>query len=431
MPFVDQERVSLQSDKTRPAALRDRPAGWSLRSALRFLAIWGPGLLVMIADTDPGNVVTAAQSGAVWGYRLLPLMLLLIVPLYFVQELTVRLGIFAGRGFGAIVRETFGRGWAMVAAATLLIAAVGSLVTEFTGVAGIGEIYHIPRFASLAAATALVIAIALSGSYRRIERIALMIGAFEVAFLVIAWQSNPSLTRMAHEALDQPVLHPDFGFLAAAIIGASFNPWMVFYQQSAVIERKLGAADYRAARWDTAFGAVLTQCLSAAVLIAAAATLGRKSPGLELTSVGQISDAFASVSPDISRLVFSMGVLGAALVAVIVSSMAVTWGIGEILGFDHAGRSSTPLWFRGGYVLAVAGSAVFVLLVQNLIWLNIAVQVANAILLPVILVLLIALARRSLPPERRPAGGEYAAIVLCSGTAAAAGVLGVIGFLRG
>ena len=107
-----------------------------------------------------------------------------------------------------MVQETFGRGCAMVAAATLLIAAIGSLVTEFTGVAGIGEIYHIPRFLSLAAATALVIAIALSGSYRRIERIALMIGAFEAAFFVIAWQSNPNFSRMSREAFDCPCCIP-------------------------------------------------------------------------------------------------------------------------------------------------------------------------------------------------------------------------------
>ena len=57
-----------------------------------WIGVWGPGLLVMLADTDAGNVVTAAQAGAQWGYRLLPLLLLLIPMLYMVQELTVRLG---------------------------------------------------------------------------------------------------------------------------------------------------------------------------------------------------------------------------------------------------------------------------------------------------------------------------------------------------
>jgi Mn2+/Fe2+ NRAMP family transporter len=57
----------------------------------RLIAVWGPGLLVMLADTDAGNVVTGAHSGAQWGYSLLPLVLLLISMLYMVQELTGRL----------------------------------------------------------------------------------------------------------------------------------------------------------------------------------------------------------------------------------------------------------------------------------------------------------------------------------------------------
>ncbi len=46
-------------------------------SPIASIAVWGPGLLVMLADTDAGNVVTAAQAGAQWGYRLVPLLLLL------------------------------------------------------------------------------------------------------------------------------------------------------------------------------------------------------------------------------------------------------------------------------------------------------------------------------------------------------------------
>jgi NRAMP (natural resistance-associated macrophage protein)-like metal ion transporter len=75
---------------------------------LRLIAVWGPGLLVMLADTDAGNVVTAAQSGAQWGYHLLPLILILTPLLYMLQELTVRLGMYTGRGHGELIRERFG-----------------------------------------------------------------------------------------------------------------------------------------------------------------------------------------------------------------------------------------------------------------------------------------------------------------------------------
>jgi hypothetical protein len=77
---------------------------------LRRISVWGPGLLVMLADTDAGNVVTGAQAGARWGYRLLPLLLVLMPMPYMVQELTVRLGIYTGRGHGELIRERFGVG---------------------------------------------------------------------------------------------------------------------------------------------------------------------------------------------------------------------------------------------------------------------------------------------------------------------------------
>ena len=91
-------------------------AAWFVRS----IAVWGPGLLVMLADTDAGNVVTAAQGGAEWGYRLLPFIILLIPMLYMVQELTVRLGVATGLGHGELIRARFGprRAWlAMLALA--------------------------------------------------------------------------------------------------------------------------------------------------------------------------------------------------------------------------------------------------------------------------------------------------------------------------
>ena len=105
----------------------------------------GPGLVVMLADTDVGSIITAAQSGVQWGYRLLLLQLLLMPVLYIVQELTVRLGIFTGKGHGELIRSTFGAGWAWVSVSGLGIATIGALITEFSGVAGVGELFGVPR----------------------------------------------------------------------------------------------------------------------------------------------------------------------------------------------------------------------------------------------------------------------------------------------
>lgn len=81
-------------------------AGTTMRGRprwLRFLAVAGPGMVVMLADTDAGSLVTAAQSGAESGYRLLLLQAVMVPILFVVQELTVRLGMLGASLVAAIV----------------------------------------------------------------------------------------------------------------------------------------------------------------------------------------------------------------------------------------------------------------------------------------------------------------------------------------
>jgi Mn2+/Fe2+ NRAMP family transporter len=361
----------------------------------------------MLADTDAGNVVTAAQAGAQWGYRLLPLLLLLVPMLYMVQELTVRLGLFTGRGHGELIRQYFGPVWAWVSA-------IGSLITEFTGIAGIGEIYGVPRVFALTAAVAALLAVAGTGSYRRVERAAIVIGLFELAFFFVAWRAFDDRATVWRDIVDIPVGNSAFLYLTAAVVGAVFNPWMVFYQQSAVVDKRLKPADYSAARWDTACGALLTQLLTAAILIAAAATLGAQGSSTGLESVGEISEALTPVlGGTAGRLVFGVGVLGAAVVAAIVSSLALAWGLGEVAGYRRS-LENHPFeapWFYGIYAVFLVASAMLVGMMGNLVWLNVAAQVLNVFLLPLVLGFLVALSLKALPAGLRPRGW-YLAVLL-------------------
>jgi len=394
---------------------------------LAWIAVWGPGLLVMLADTDAGNVVTGAQAGARWGYRLLPLLLLLIPMLYMVQELTVRLGIHTGRGHGELIRERFGLGWAWLSTAGMAAAVIGSLITEFTGVAGIGELYGLSRGFTLPLSAAALLAVVATGSYRRVERTAIVIGLFELAFFVVAWAAHPSLGTLAEDAVDLPLGNHEFLYMVAAIIGATFNPWMIFYQQSAVADKKLRPDDLQAARWDTAFGAVLTQCLTGAVLVAAAATLASGGASAGLSSVGEISGALSPfLGENVGRAVFSAGVLGASLVAAIVCSLALAWGVGEVTGYKHSleYHPFAAKWFYGVYAAAVVGAAALVGFVPDLVWLNIAAQVLNAFLLPLVVGFLVALALKALPAPLRPRGLYLGVLIGISAVVIAVGLYG-------
>ncbi|HDK03655.1 MAG TPA: divalent metal cation transporter, partial [Gammaproteobacteria bacterium] len=156
-----------------------------------FMLVIGPGLVVMLADTDAGSVITAAQSGARWGYKLLLLQALLIPILYMVQELTVRLGLVTGRGHGELIRERFGRGWAWLSVSTLVVACLGALVSELSGMAGVGLLYGVPTWLTMLLTIALILTVVWTGSYRSVERIAILLGIFELAFLWVAWRAHP------------------------------------------------------------------------------------------------------------------------------------------------------------------------------------------------------------------------------------------------
>ena len=397
----------------------------------RALAVFGPGLVVMLADTDVGSIITAGQSGVQWGYRLLLLQLLLAPILFMIQELTVRLGIFTGRGHGELIRDTFGPVWAWVSATGLAVATVGALLTEFSGVAGVGELYGVSRLVTLPAAACVLLVIVMTGSYRRVERAAILIGLFELAFFGVAWAAHPDLAEMARQSVSIPIANPDYMYLVAANIGAVIMPWMIFYQQSAIADKKLRPEHYNAARWDTAVGAVVTQLVMAAVLVSAAATIAPGHADATLTTVGQMADALTPLlGPGVGHLVFGLGVLGAGLVAAIVSSLALAWGLGEVAGYRRSleYRPSQARWFYGVYAVCVAGGAGAVAVAPDLVSLNVDVQVMNALLLPLVLGFLIALSMKALPPAYR-LGGWYLWVV--AGISAVTCILGVYGGISG
>jgi Mn2+/Fe2+ NRAMP family transporter len=415
---VDERAANALSDS------RSSASGWKV-----FLAVMGPGIVVMLADTDVGSIITAAQSGVQWGYRLLLLQLLLMPVLYIVQELTVRLGIFTGKGHGELIRNTFGAGWAWVSVSGLGVATIGALITEFSGVAGVGELFGIPRIVSLSIATVLLLAVVLTGSYRRVERVAIALGLFELAFFIVAWRAHPQGAELADGLVHMPLQNSAYIYLVAANIGAVIMPWMIFYQQSAVADKKLRACHYRHAQWDTAFGSVIAQAVMAAVLIAAAATIGKVHAAASLNTIGDITKMLVPVlGPSVGRVVFGLGTIGAAMVAAIVVSLASAWGFGEVTGYRHS-LEHHPLeapWFYGIYAAAVIGGAVVVDLAPNLVALNIGVEVMNALMLPIVLGFLVLLAFRALPPEHRLKGPYAWLVVAVSILTAGLGVYGGI-----
>jgi len=397
-----------------------RRTGW-----LWLAALVGPGLMVMLADTDAGSVVTAAQSGARFGYRLLPLEVLLIPVLYLVMELTLRLGLTTGKGHAELIKERFGRGWAVLSVGVLLVTTVGALVTEFAGIAGVGSIVGLPPAVIVPGAALFLLLVVASGTYRRVEVIGICLGLFELAFLVAAVGAHPdpgALTRSLWSG--QPLGNSAYLALVAANVGAVVMPWMIFYQQAAILDKRLTVRDLRSARVNTAIGAVVTQVVMIAILVATGTSLFHHRSG-SLDTVAQISTALtSSLGAQGGRIAFSMGVAGAALVAALVVSLGAAWAFAEVAGTSRSLNRTfrqEPL-FYGVFSAAVVLSAVLVLTSASLVGLAIGVEILNALLLPIVLVFLIVLAWTALPAPYRLRRWERGVLVVVTAAVIGMGI---------
>ena len=401
----------------------------------RLLAITvGPGLVVMLADTEAGSVIAAAQSGAEWGYRLVLVQFVLTPALFMAQELAGRLGMTTGQGLVQLVLLRSGRLPAMLLLATLAVSCIGALVSELSGLAGIGEMFGVPVWQSSAVAAAGLLGIVWTGSYRSVELLAIAVGLCELAFIALAALAHPSATDMAAQLLQVPLGERGYLYLLAANLGTCVMPWAIFYQQSASIDKGLTRAGLAAMRLETLLGAILCQVVTAAVVVAAAAAFHHgAAAGQPLARVGQIADAFtAAIGPTAGRVVFALGLSGGALVAAIVVCLTAAWAFGEMFGLRCSlGESPAQApGFYGAFTVVLTVGAVVVASGMNLVRLAVAAGVLNALLLPVVFWFLYQAARRELSLETR-LRGAYAVVVaivlaLTAGLGVGAGVAGLL-----
>jgi len=386
------------------------------------LSVLGPGLMVCFADTDGPCLLTAAQSGASWGYRLLLLQLVMIPILFCAQELTVRLGLLKGRGIVGLLKDELGPLCAWLVGVPLLVACVMGLLSEYSVIGQTMKFWSWPVWLTNTCVTTLLLGLALSGSYHVAEKVGLAMGLCQVVFLGTMFAARPEGKEVLHDMGRFPLEKSDFVKLVTANIGAVIMPWMLAYQQSAVCQKGLsehGAEDLALERLDTGLGSVLTQAVMAAMLVTVAAAIR---PGETVDSVDDLETIFARVLGGGTKakglLTFAM--VGACLVAAIVQTLCAAWICEEALGGRRAPAApreqrparpgcaelvcrnvcGRPL-FHAAYLLICAGAFLFTVLTENAVDVSVVTEFVNGVLMPPVIFALWYLSAYKLPAEHR------------------------------
>ncbi|WP_449462698.1 divalent metal cation transporter [Tardisphaera miroshnichenkoae] len=296
-----------------------------------FLSVFGPGWVTMMADLDAPSVAAAMVSGSQFGYRLILLMVLLIVPLYVFQEMAGRLGAVTGKGFISLVKERYGKRASAVTAGGVFFVDGLSYVGEFAGIATGAELLGIPLLYALLLAFTFHTLIVFTKSYKKVEKLLILVSAFLLLFVAMAFISRPDPSALLSGLNPlQPYMDPSFAFMVTADIGAVIMPFMIFYQQSAVVDKKLAEGDVSAEKLETLLGSIATQFLMICVMVASAAVATRVG---SLASVGQVGSLFYDLAGRVGVVVFSLGLIAAGFLASVAISLASAYGISEYFGW--------------------------------------------------------------------------------------------------
>ncbi len=375
------------------------------RQLLIFLAVLGPGIIVMVADNDAGGISTYAVTGSKYGFSLLWIFVLLVPMAYYVQEMTVRLGAVTKRGHAEAIFDGFGSFWGWFSLIDLAIVNWLTLVTEYIGMTAAMSLFGVPPVVTYLAVTAIMFATVLSGKYWTFEKATLIFCVFNLVYIPAAFwametPSAPGWSRV-FEGLYRPHgvgLSADVLFIVLANIGTTIAPWQIFFQQSAVVDKGLDVHDIRFGKWDTLAGSILTCVVAAFIIIVTGAAFHFHNPPITIEDARQTAEALRPLLPagegELSRKLFAIGLFDAGFLGALCISLSTSWAFGEVFGWAHSlnNRIKDAPWFYVMYLLMLLTAGAVVLIPgAPLVTITMFVQVVAVTLLPVGLVFLLLL----------------------------------------
>ena len=357
-----------------------------------YLILTGPGLIVMMADNDAGGITTYTVTGAKFGYGLIWFLLILVPVAYVCQEMTVRLGAVTKRGHAEAIFDAFGSFWGWFSFLDLSLVNWLTLVTEFIGMTAALLIFRIPAPVTIFVVSAIMMLMVLQGRYWTWEKIAIFFSLVNLIYIPAAILVHPSVPEVLSRGIIPNFpggLTGELFFFLMANIGTTIAPWMIFFQQSSVVDKGMKEKDIPWGQFDTLLGAVFTGIVAIFCEILTGTVLF----GVNIGDAGQAAKLLLAIHPWVGTLL-AIGLFDAGFLGAICISLASSWAFGEVFGWAHSlnFRVREAPWFYAMYLFALitAGSVVLVP-GAPLVLITLFVQVIAVTLLPAALVFLILL----------------------------------------
>ena len=362
----------------------------------------GPGAMVAAAFIGPGTITTASVAGATTGITLIWAIVFSVLATVLLQELAVRSALTTDRDLASLIKG-FGAGrWWGTPLLLLIILAVGvgnaAYQSGNLSGAGIGlstalgiDSAIVVLLCAIAAAILIVI-----NRYRWLERILVaLVAMMGVLFSALAILLAPLLLVQSEGRL-----LPDFSTtnltLVLALIGTTVVPYNLFLHATAARQRWQGCSvgvALSGARWESCVAIFFGGATTVAIVVVTAALV----PGTtDQSPLNAVISAIEVQLPGWGAIVLGIGLFAAGLTSAIAAPVAAGWTICGAMGWSVDPDSSS---FKIVALTVVLIGSFFALVTTRPAALIVTAQVTNALLLPLIALVLMMVANSALLPS--------------------------------
>lgn len=360
---------------------------------LAVLSVIGPGFIAGNAGNDAGGIATYSIVGAREGYGLLWALIIITVALAVIQEMSSRMGVVTGKGFGDLVREQFGVRVTLAIMALFVFANLTVIIAEFAGIAASMELFGVHKFVSVPISAFVVWLVVVKGNFKQVERFLIAISLIYLTYVFSGIMSNPPWREVARQIVVPHIkLNKEYFLLFITMVGTTITPYMQFYLQSAVVDKGVRIDEYRYAKFDVYAGSFMTVFIAVFIVLSTGTIL--HPAGVVVDSAENAAQALQPLAGEFASHLFAVGLLNASFLAAFVLPLATAYGLSEAFGWESGINKSfrEAPQFLGFYTaFIVIGAGVILLPNAPLIRIMFLSQTINGLLLPIVLVIMLRL----------------------------------------
>ena len=365
--------------------------------ALKF----GPGAMVAAAFIGPGTLTTATATGASSGISLAWTILFALIATLVLQELAVRASLSTQRDLAALARDFGGAQWGRWIIAPLIVVAigVGNAAYQSGNVSGaaVGLTHFLSgQFTPIVLGISVIAAgLILTNRYRWLERaLVALVLLMALLFVGLALSLLPELITLSPARLT-PSLYSQDSLLILALIGTTIVPYNLFLHATAARRKWHGvplADALREARWESFIAISIGAAITVAIMVVAAVLL--ETPA-DLPVLDALIRRVEHRLPGVGGALLAIGLFAAGLSSALAAPIAASWAVCGALALS-TDEHSKP--FKAVALSVLAVGATLAVLTSRPQALIVTAQAANAMLLPVVAVILLFIANSQLVP---------------------------------